>query len=193
MHSRVAGDPDWGAQADALRDLCHRPRLVNRLPLPDLPDPCLRRVLTGHQGAVTAVVLAPDGSWLAAASGREVRIWDPATGQVRAILPAGGYRFMLATAPDGSWLAAASGREVRVWDPATGEARAILPGHKRRVSSMATAPDGSWLAAASGREVRVWDPATGEHGPSSPATSAGSAQWPPRPMAAGWPLPVAAR
>ena len=65
LHSRVADDPDWGPQVTALRDICHRPRLVNRWPLPDLPDPALRRVLTGHTGHVTAVAIAPDGSWLA--------------------------------------------------------------------------------------------------------------------------------
>ena len=58
-------DPDWGPQVTALRDTCRRPRLVNRWPLPDLADPALRRVLTGHTGPVSAVAVAPDGSWLA--------------------------------------------------------------------------------------------------------------------------------
>ena len=52
LHSRVADDPDWGPQVTALRDICRRPRLVNRWPLPDLADPALRRVLAGHTGAV---------------------------------------------------------------------------------------------------------------------------------------------
>jgi hypothetical protein len=50
LHSRVASDPDWGPQVTALRDMCPRPRLVNRWPLPDLPDPALRRILSGHTG-----------------------------------------------------------------------------------------------------------------------------------------------
>jgi hypothetical protein len=36
LHSRVAEDPDWRPQVTALRDVCPRPRLVNRWPLPDL-------------------------------------------------------------------------------------------------------------------------------------------------------------
>ena len=65
LHSRVADDPDWGKQVTALREACHRPRLVNRWPLPDLAASALRRALAGHTGAVTAVAVAPDGSWLA--------------------------------------------------------------------------------------------------------------------------------
>ena len=52
LHSRVADDPDWGPQVTALHDICRRPRLVNRWPLPDLADPALRRALTGHTGSV---------------------------------------------------------------------------------------------------------------------------------------------
>jgi hypothetical protein len=87
LHSRVADDPDWGPQVTALGDSCRRPRLVNRWPLPDLPDPALRRVLTGHISEVEAVVVAPDGSWLAS-GGRDgtVRIWDAVTGHTRALM-----------------------------------------------------------------------------------------------------------
>ncbi|MGH3793149.1 MAG: hypothetical protein ACRDQ9_20570, partial [Pseudonocardiaceae bacterium] len=49
--------------------------------LPDLPDPTLSRVSTGHTGGVVALVVAPDGSWLASADmGGVVRVWDPGTG-----------------------------------------------------------------------------------------------------------------
>jgi hypothetical protein len=165
LHSRVADDPDWGPQVTALAYTCPRPRLVNRWPLPDLADPALRRALTGHADWVTAVAVAPDGSWLASGSGDEtVRIWDVATGRERAALTAH-TRWVraVAVAPDGSWLASGSGdKTVRIWDVATGRERAALTGHTRAVYAVAVAPDGSWLASGSGdKTVRIWDTATG--------------------------------
>jgi WD40 repeat protein len=118
--------------------------------------------------------VAPDGSWLAAASDDGVRVWDPVTGALRHTLT--GHTFgvtKLVVAPDGSWLASASADgEVRVWDPATGATRYTLTSHPRWVEALeawvavlealVVAPDGSWLASAGyGGEVRVWDQVTG--------------------------------
>ena len=165
LHSRVARDPDWGPQVNALRNSCRRPRLVNRWPPPDLPSPALRRVLVGHTGEVMALAVAPDGSWLASGSwDKTVRIWDPVTGRERAVLTGHMDRVTaLAVAPDGSWLASGSwDKTVRIWDPATGRERAVLTGHSGEVIAVVAAPDGRWLASG-GRDdaVRIWDPANG--------------------------------
>jgi WD40 repeat protein len=120
---------------------------------------------------VQALVVAPDGSWLASASGDmftgQVRIWDPATGATRHTLTGHRGRVQaLVVAPDGSWLAAASGDmfthgEVRIWDPVTGATRHTLTGHRGRVEALVVAPDGSWLASADDDgELRLWDPTT---------------------------------
>ncbi len=179
LHSRVADDPDWGPQVTALRDICPRPRLVNRWPLPDPPDPAHRRVLTGHRVTLFTVAIAPDGRWLAAGSGdRTVRIWDAATdsdddtvqawdaatGQARATLTCHDIVSAVAIAPDGSWLATADGGwTVRRWDAATGKELAKLPSRYGGVYAVAIAPDGSWLATAGGDgTVRIWDAATGK-------------------------------
>ena len=174
LYSRVSHDPDWGAQAQALTASRKLPALINKWPLPDLPHPALQRALTGHTGLnvrpltgrVTAVAIAPDGTWLATGSDdRTVRIWDPATGRQRATLTGHtGPVTAVAIAPDGTWLATGSDdRTVRIWDPATGRQRATLTGHTGPVTAVAIAPDGTWLATGShDRTVRIWDPASGE-------------------------------
>src|ERR1019366_354564 len=165
LHSRVASDPDWGPQVTALRDICRRPRLVNRWPLPDLADPALVRVLTGHSTEVGVVAVAPDGSWLATGDNGTVRVWDVATGQQRSALSGHtGWVNAVAVAPDGSWLATSGDDDgtVEVWDVATGQQRAALTGHTRGVSAVAVAPDGSWLATGDNGTVEVWDVATGQ-------------------------------
>ena len=164
LHSRVADDPDWGTQAAVLRDICRRPRLVNRWMPPDLADPALQRVLT-HGETVRAVAVAPDGSWLVSAGQDDtVRIWDAATGGERATL-SGQTDLVVAVAiaPDGTWLATGSvNRTVQLWDAATGRELATLTGHTDSVEAVAIAADGTWLASA-GQDgtVRIWDAATG--------------------------------
>ncbi len=166
LHSRVAEDPDWADQVSAQQNLCGWPRLVNRWPLPDLPDPAFRRVLTGHDSGVDALTVAPDGTWLASAgSDRTVRIWDPRTGEQRAVLSGHGSGVRaLAVAPDGTWLASAgSDQTIRIWDPRTGEQQAAWYLADASPESVMAAPDGTWLASGnSDGTVRIWDSRTGE-------------------------------
>jgi len=163
LHSRVADDPDWGPQVTALRDVCPRPRLVNRWLLPDLADLALQRALTGHADTVNAVAVAPDGSWLASGgSDGTLRIWDVATGRERVPLAAARDVTAVAVAPDGSWLVSGgSDGTVRIWDVATSRERATLTDQAGRVTAVAVAPDSAWLAVGGGDgTVRIWDVAT---------------------------------
>jgi WD40 repeat protein len=190
LHSRVATDPEWGPQVSVLRDRYQRPRLVNRWPLPDLPDSRLKRVLTIGQQRVSALAIAPDGSWLAAGSwDGSMRIWDTATGQQRAKLAQQYDRVTaLAIAPDGGWLASGYfyGR-LQTWDARTGEKRGTITPDKDasgRVTLITIrqggqlqfrqsgrlwevlAPDASWLASPDEKwgsgTVKIWDTATGQ-------------------------------
>ncbi len=168
LYSRVSHDPGWAAQAQALTSNRKPPRLINKWPLPDLPGPALRRTLTGHVEPVEAVVIAPDGTWLATGGRRgSVRIWDPATGQQRATLTKYANPVSaMAIAPDGTWLAI--GRSytrsgVQIWDPVTDMERAAFTGHASSVTAVAIAPDGTWLATGDADgAVRIWGLATGQ-------------------------------
>jgi CHAT domain/WD domain, G-beta repeat len=112
-----------------------------------------------HDGKVCAVAIAPDGTWLATASGDgTARLWA-ADGTPRGVLT-GHHRGVLAVAiaPDGTWLATASSDgTVRLW-AADGTLRATLTGQGGgSVLAVAIAPDGTWLATAGlGGTVRLW-------------------------------------
>jgi hypothetical protein len=81
LATRLPGQGPASAVTEQVVEMLSMPHLRAITALPDLPHPALSRVLTGHTSWVTALGVAPDGSWLASASDDEtVRIWDPITG-----------------------------------------------------------------------------------------------------------------
>jgi WD40 repeat protein len=91
-----------------------------------------------------------------------VRLWNPATGQAVASLPAdtGAAVSAVAFNPDGSLLATADADgTVGLWNPATGRAVASLPADiGAAVSAVAFSPDGGLLATADADgTVQIWN------------------------------------
>ena len=115
--------------------------------------------------AITAVAIAPDGTWLAVADSRhEIRIKDVATDRTRRVLRGlTQHASTVVISPDATWLAAAGGANVWIWNPATGKTIATLGGHGGYTAGASISPDGTWLASVdSVGVVRVWRTSTWE-------------------------------
>ncbi len=135
---------------------------------------------TGKQGASFAIKTVPgsmalDRSGTLLATGRaerikggELRLWDPATGDLRSQTPgARGPVNAVAYSHDGKLLATSSGHaeyvgEARIAEVATGRPRAVLTGHNGPIVALAFSPDDRFLATGSmDSQVRLWDASTG--------------------------------
>jgi WD40 repeat protein len=124
-----------------------------------------RARLTGHEHRVNVLTFSPDASMLA--SGGEdgaVRLWDAATGQLKATLRGHKDVSALTFSPDGRTIAAGGYKKtVRLWDAQTATLKAALVGKEGFINSVAFSPDSRMVATASLYEsiVRLWDVETG--------------------------------
>src|SRR5262249_40271078 len=144
-------DVTWGV----LDGLCGRDRLTWQ----------------AHPRAVRYLGLSPDGFTLVTAGDDPgVKLWDTATGRLRAAVTPPGPAPAPADGPlapfpaRGKWLAlqAAAG-EVRLWDLSAPREQAVLRGHRGPLLCMAFSPDARVLATAGAdRELKLWDVAAGK-------------------------------
>jgi WD40 repeat protein len=118
----------------------------------------------GAQEEVEALAFSPDGRALAGA-GRNVVLWDPATGQVAYQLLTSVIRANdVAISPDSRLLASTTlDSGVRLWDLTSSPPRLrTLRGHTGQVGAVSFSPDGALLASTSwDLTVRLWDTTSG--------------------------------
>jgi WD40 repeat protein len=138
----------------------------------DLRDPQSGQLLHSLSSAdhgepgrpIGGIVVAQDGTWLAAASGDDVHVWEPSSGRQRhTLIGHTDWVTDLAVVNQGTWLATAGlDGMVRIWDPTITTTRRMIAARARPVTAMATATDGTWTATGDeDGSVRVWGLVTG--------------------------------
>ena len=123
-------------------------------------------VLRDHRSSVYAAAYSPCGRWFASGGwdGR-VRVWDAASGSVRAVFAAPPWVASLAFSPDGNTLVArVFNSELYVWNVPQRRLLAKLshpaPMYQSWMHTVAISRDGKLLAAAVHDQLRFWDLAT---------------------------------
>ncbi|HEX5273301.1 MAG TPA: hypothetical protein VFW33_22545, partial [Gemmataceae bacterium] len=114
-----------------------------------------------HWAPVSATLVSPDGASVASASGRDVALWDLASGRElrRLRTDCGAAVRPCAFFPDGGRLALAGDAAfVEVWDLRTGKVAARADCNQGGVAWIDVRPDGKRLATAGADgSVKVWD------------------------------------
>ncbi len=118
------------------------------------------RVAPGVKVHMLRPVFSPDGKTLAAGASDKVgRLWDVATGKVRAVLQHDYPVLAAVFSPDGRTVATAGEEDsVKLWDSATGKIKATLKEQPYSgAHAAAFSPDGRTIATGSGRSIILWD------------------------------------
>jgi WD40 repeat protein len=141
--------------------------------------------LGGHAGQVRSVAVSPDGSWIAATTGKSgeprnhatggpITVWETSTGHRRPFTLFGNA---VAIHPAGDWIAVAKDDgSVHLHHPNSGETllrlltkfsfcrllKGSLNGENARSYAVAVDDSGRWLTASSYQSIFVWDTHTTE-------------------------------
>lgn len=125
-----------------------------------------QKVLAGHTGRISALVVAPDNQTLASGSAdHTVKLWDTASGQLKATLEGQVDEMSaLAFSPDGLLLAGgAFDAGLKIWGVQSGELKRSLQQQRSVITALAFSPDGQTLASCSrDQNIVLWNVQTGK-------------------------------
>jgi WD40 repeat protein/serine/threonine protein kinase len=138
------------------------PRMLKKSPRPGVP-----LIERAHMDdTVRAVAFSPEGTVLATAGGKSIRLWDVATGKRQDRIPHDAEVHCLAFSPEGKTLASAgTDRAITLWDVATGERKRSIPEvSTETVVWLAFAPHGRSLVTVGYEQTLpvLWEVATGK-------------------------------
>lgn len=112
--------------------------------------------LTMGTGWVEHMEWSSDGQWLAAAAGRNLRIWNPVTGIVHEAPPAKTTLSALTWHKSQTQIAVARFGGVDIWSAEKAQLVASLP-WKTSLISLAWSPDARWIVAGTQElSVQIW-------------------------------------
>ena len=105
---------------------------------------------------------SPDGSKMAIAYGRELRIWNVNTAEY--IFQLSGHFYSISSiefSPNGRTLITGANSEIHLWDVVSGAQLMSISGHNEYAYGLALSPDNRTIAIGSREEIRLWDAVTG--------------------------------
>ncbi|MCA9726269.1 MAG: protein kinase, partial [Candidatus Eisenbacteria bacterium] len=117
-------------------------------------------VIPAHNGPITGLAMAPDGSYFASSStDGSVKLWNLPDGSPGFVLVQGEAAMdEVAISADGTRLfTGGDGGEIRVLDPRRGEEIVRLSGHRAAIRSLRTGADGVLVSASRDGTVKLWE------------------------------------
>jgi len=115
-----------------------------------VPQPRTNEELRAHEGAVTAIAVAPDGSRIVSSSADgTTKEWPYPHGGIAKVLDRRGVQGALALTAKGGLISQpeSSGNALIIQSTSTSATEATISGHAGRITCLAVSPRGNWLGS----------------------------------------------